>query len=886
MQVAEVELLGTGAPVDVTQPGDAIIASSSNSPGSEGVANAIDNQQTKYLNFDSRTPEPIRPSGFVVTPSIGATVVIGMTIQSANDAPERDPKTVTLEGSNDATVTDFASGNWQMITTINVPDFTARFQKQEFFFSNQRSYKHYRWTVTETRTANGCCMQVAEVELLAVPQGADCSKARFTLQPVDTPVLSGQPATFYAAVNGPWPVQWLRNGQPIPGATLTTYTTPNVTAANANDTYALQILGCETSAEVRAVIFTPSATKSIGISFVGGGANGAPTTISPNNVIGIVPQAYWNNAAGGGGDLPGEGLDPDGNPVPIPLLDSDGNESTMYFNWVSGGTWGSGTGVDAPVSRMLNGLVGANGPGNIGTFTFSDVPAGNHSLIVYSVSPPLQFQVVSFNVGNTTYFMRSLNSDEHNAAPGFYRGTSTDRNNPTVGNFVRFDNVQAVGGQIILSTETLTPGFDRQTGVNGLQLILNSAAAGAPPAITTQPQPTVAALGKTARLTVQATGQGLTYQWRKNGRNLPNGGNISGATTATLTIDSVSEADVAVYSVAVFNPSGSVISRNAALGLSQYNINDRLVGYWKFDESGGTTVANSAAGGQAGQINGSGTFGAGRVGNALTLDGASYIFVPNYTKAKAAIAGSAWVNIDPGTSTDVAIFRNAQGAMTVSGGAGRIVGQFEVGLVYDETLGAVRPMAAVGIGPNVARATGPSAFPTGQWANIAFSADGAQLRLYVNGQEVAVVDYLAEINPPDVPYISMGARLNLDSSEPPVLGADESAPNYLAGRIDEVALWTRSLTADEAGKIYAAGNQGQALSTVVITPPPDNETPPEITVARSGNTLTLAWQGSGFQLQVADAVNGQFGAVQGAGPNSATITIDGNARARFYRLVK
>src|SRR5207249_4844413 len=50
MQVAEVELLGSVLPGDVTQPGDPVIASSSNSPGSEGVANAIDNTEAKYLN--------------------------------------------------------------------------------------------------------------------------------------------------------------------------------------------------------------------------------------------------------------------------------------------------------------------------------------------------------------------------------------------------------------------------------------------------------------------------------------------------------------------------------------------------------------------------------------------------------------------------------------------------------------------------------------------------------------------------------------------------------------------------------------------------------------------------------------------------------------------
>src|ERR1051326_7946494 len=41
---------------DVTQPGDPIVPSSNNSPLSEGAANAIDNQPTKYLNFDNPNP--------------------------------------------------------------------------------------------------------------------------------------------------------------------------------------------------------------------------------------------------------------------------------------------------------------------------------------------------------------------------------------------------------------------------------------------------------------------------------------------------------------------------------------------------------------------------------------------------------------------------------------------------------------------------------------------------------------------------------------------------------------------------------------------------------------------------------------------------------------
>src|SRR5947207_1909200 len=213
---------------DVTQPGDPIIASSSFSPGSEGVANAIDNTQAKYLNFDTSTGHtpPNAPSGFVVTPSIGSSLVTGMTIQSANDEPIRDPSTVTLEGSNDATIGGWndPTNTWEFIVGLtNIPAFTARFETQEFYFPNKQSFKHYRWTVLAVATPNSCCMQVAEVELLAATQSNPCGQTAFLQQPVNTPALAGTPATFITKVNGPWTLQWYANGLPIPGATKNTY---------------------------------------------------------------------------------------------------------------------------------------------------------------------------------------------------------------------------------------------------------------------------------------------------------------------------------------------------------------------------------------------------------------------------------------------------------------------------------------------------------------------------------------------------------------------------------------------------------------------------------------------------------------------------------------
>ena len=65
------------------------------------------------------------------------------------------------------------------------------------------------------------------------------------------------------------------------------------------------------------------------------------------------------------------------------------------------------------------------------------------------------------------------------------------------------------------------------------------------PIITTQPSNQTACVGSSVSFTVSATGTGLTYQWRKGTVNLVNAGNISGATSATLTISPMTISDTA-----------------------------------------------------------------------------------------------------------------------------------------------------------------------------------------------------------------------------------------------------------------------------------------------------------------------------------------------------
>ena len=84
--------------------------------------------------------------------------------------------------------------------------------------------------------------------------------------------------------------------------------------------------------------------------------------------------------------------------------------------------------------------------------------------------------------------------------------------------------------------------------------------------ITAQPQSQTSNAGATVRFLVKAASfYPMSFQWQKNGTNLVDGGNISGATNSTLTITSVSDADAASYSAVVSDSYGSVSTSNAVL---------------------------------------------------------------------------------------------------------------------------------------------------------------------------------------------------------------------------------------------------------------------------------------------------------------------------------
>jgi gliding motility-associated-like protein len=121
----------------------------------------------------------------------------------------------------------------------------------------------------------------------------------------------------------------------------------------------------------------------------------------------------------------------------------------------------------------------------------------------------------------------------------------------------------------VLVTGGCSPGVTSTS----VSLIINSTS------ITSQPVSQTACSGNPVSFSVSATGSGLTYQWRKGIVNLINGGNISGATTATLTINPTSISDVATdYNVVVTGGCLPVItSASVSLILNSTNITSQPI---------------------------------------------------------------------------------------------------------------------------------------------------------------------------------------------------------------------------------------------------------------------------------------------------------------------
>jgi predicted alpha-1,2-mannosidase len=132
--------------------GGTITVSGENTPN-EGKGALVDNTSlTKWLTFANTATVSYQFAG-------NATAAVTQyTLTSGDDVPARDPKSWTLQGSNDGT-------SWTTVDTRTNMDFSDRRQTRAFVFTNTTAYNRYRLNITANH--GDADIQLAELELLA-----------------------------------------------------------------------------------------------------------------------------------------------------------------------------------------------------------------------------------------------------------------------------------------------------------------------------------------------------------------------------------------------------------------------------------------------------------------------------------------------------------------------------------------------------------------------------------------------------------------------------------------------------------------------------------------------------------------------------------------------
>ena len=206
--------------------------------------------------------------------------------------------------------------------------------------------------------------------------------------------------------------------------------------------------------------------------------------------------------------------------------------------------------------------------------------------------------------------------------------------------------------------------------------------------------------------------------------------------------------------------------------------------------------------------------------------------------------------------------------------------QFRLGYVWPGTSDSPMLEGQLQVGPNTPNAQGPEGVPSSDWTHLLFTADGAQMRIYQNGQLLTTGDYLGNLSAGGTTPLVIGAFLAEDLTPNPTTGL----PDFFIGLMDDVGLWGRSLSEAEVTAIYEAGLAGEDLSTVVIDRDVVKD-PVPLTVALDGSEIVISWpEDAPFTLQSTDALGGDWTNVDGV--VGTTYRAAADAAAKFYRLVQ
>ena len=377
------------------------------------------------------------------------------------------------------------------------------------------------------------------------------------------------------------------------------------------------------------------------------------------------------------------------------------------------------------------------------------------------------------------------------------------------------------------------------------------------PVINASPSGEIADTGATVTFGVSATGgQPLTYSWYFNGSL------YSSSTSAPLVLPDLQASSAGNYEVVVGNSYGSVTSSIAVLKVWSGPIISNLVVHLPFDGNFNDTSGrgnNAAYAINGPNANSSPTFLPGKIGQAFqyttTIDAsiqeyATLLYPPDLQfGATNDFSVSMWVNYT-NQSDDLPFISNKDWNSSSDQGWG----------IFCQSGGNFRINVT---GPNLgldkySETDTPDDVRGGLWRNIVVSfqrapfGSSAFVYAYLDGVLVSkhpmnVVGTIDTFALPfqqeqGVPDNQSTWAVNIGQDGTGVYHDQGSAYN-IAALIDDVGIWRRALTANEALGIYEAGEAGNDFTFAPTT---------ELSVVKVGTTLQFTWLGYSYDQAAND----------------------------------
>ena len=241
-----------------------------------------------------------------------------------------------------------------------------------------------------------------------------------------------------------------------------------------------------------------------------------------------------------------------------------------------------------------------------------------------------------------------------------------------------------------------------------------------------------------------------------------------------------------------------------------------LVAAYAFDAGSGSTLADSSGLANTGTISGA-TWANGRNGGALSFDGVNDSVRINDAASldlSTAMTLEAWVRPTTADTTWRTIVTK------------ETTGNLTYGLFSNSDAGKPAGISTIGNQNTQSITRGPAALPRNSWRHLATTYDGASLRLYVNGALVSTTPV-------------SGAMVNTDGALK--IGGNAIWPEWFAGRIDDLRVYNRALTAAELQTDMKTPVTAASAPADTLAP----TTPTGLAAsAQSQTSITLTWAAS------------------------------------------